>query len=66
MPVSKKRKVMAGGKSVVAKEVAFMKMIGGKAMESRMSKTLQALKDGEVDFNFGLPPIVDKEGPAEC
>lgn len=67
MPVSKKpRKVMHGGKSQVAKQAAFMKMMGGKAMEHRMRETYRALQNGDVDFNFGLPPITDKEGPAEC
>lgn len=56
---------MAGGKSVVAKQSAFMKMIGGKAMEQRMRDTL-ARFPGEVDFNIGLPPITDLDGPAEC
>lgn len=57
---------MTGGKSVVAKQQAFMKMIGGNVMQARVRATLAALQNGEVDFNIGLPPITDKEGPAEC
>lgn len=65
MPVSKRPSKKHNAK--VSTQL-FLRAIGGKKLVARM---IQGQKewdeaDKEAIFNFGLPPIADLDGPAEC